>query len=335
MYNQDSGLFYIREGEHTSIQKHFKDLRNNRLSNKKPIKNFAYKTAPEQPTFKPKVSNKTSQIANQRRQKLFSDKKVDVVSILLHPNNVQGNIHRLHQIQQSKMEEEERELTYHPMINAERNRELLANQEEQSMGDRNLDLYFKSKVHMKQDKPTEQYEYEKNAKELTFTPQINRTRDVQPRKRIDQRANEIAMEKQMKLQELQNQRKSQFTTSSQVKDGITYKTPIGGREGAHVSPDGKERNQSPLFKRPIIAQQPQFQMDSDHHAPEMEGHYNEPAQEIPENEQSPRYEQPHDEQPMYEEEYSPEEQHEHHDQMEPEEFEPETQYQEEQQMTPE
>jgi hypothetical protein len=61
------------------------------------------------------------------------------------------------------MEEEERELTYHPMINRERNRQLLGNQEEQSMGDRNLDLYFKSKVHMKQNKPTEQYEYEKNA----------------------------------------------------------------------------------------------------------------------------------------------------------------------------
>jgi hypothetical protein len=67
VYNQETGLFYIREGEHASIQKHFKDLRNNRLSHKKPIKNFAYKTAPEQPTFKPKLSNKTNQISNQRR----------------------------------------------------------------------------------------------------------------------------------------------------------------------------------------------------------------------------------------------------------------------------
>jgi hypothetical protein len=69
------------------------------------------------------------------------------------------------------------------------------------------------------------------------------------------------MEKQIKLQQLQAQRKSEFTTSSQIKDGINYKMPIGGREGAHVSPDGKERNSSPLFKRPMIAQQ-QSQMDA-------------------------------------------------------------------------
>jgi hypothetical protein len=35
------------------------------------------------------------------------------------------------------------------MTNAERNRQLLAKQQEQSMGDRNLDLYFKSKIHLK------------------------------------------------------------------------------------------------------------------------------------------------------------------------------------------
>jgi len=71
------------------------------------------------------------------------------------------------------MEEESKELTYKPKINTVRNRELLAQHEEQSSGDRNLDLYYKSKVHMKQNKTTEEYEYERNIKELTFAPQIN------------------------------------------------------------------------------------------------------------------------------------------------------------------
>jgi len=99
VYDEETGLFYLRENEHVSIQKHFRELRNNRMSSKKPIKNFAYKTAPQAPSFKPKLSKKTTQISKARREKLFADSKnVDVVSILLHPNNVQGNTNRLYQI---------------------------------------------------------------------------------------------------------------------------------------------------------------------------------------------------------------------------------------------
>lgn len=143
----------------------------------------------------------------------------------------------------------------------------------------------------------------------------------------------------MKLQELQAQRRGEFTTSSQIRDGVNYKLPIGGREGAHVSPDGKERNQSPIFKRPLATQQsPQhYQMDKayDQHEQEMEGHpEHEPLHEIPENEQSPRYEQPHDEHPMYEDAYQPDELPEH-DQMDPEHYEPEMDYNHDQALTPE
>jgi len=43
-----------------------------------------------------------------------------------------------------------------------------------SSGDRNVDLYNKSKVHLKKDKPSEEYEFEKNVEELTFKPHINK-----------------------------------------------------------------------------------------------------------------------------------------------------------------
>jgi len=64
VYDEETGLFYIRENEHISIHRHFKELRNNRMSSKKSIRNFAYKTAPEQHSFKPTISEKTTQISN-------------------------------------------------------------------------------------------------------------------------------------------------------------------------------------------------------------------------------------------------------------------------------
>lgn len=122
VYDEETGLFYIREGEHAAIQRHYKDFRNNRLAGKKAVKNYAYKSAPQEPTFKPKLSNKTAQISYNRRQKLFANNQnVDVVSILLHPNNVQGNVNRLQQVHQNKIEEEERELTYKPRTNYHKN----------------------------------------------------------------------------------------------------------------------------------------------------------------------------------------------------------------------
>lgn len=73
VYDEETGLFFIREREHISIQNHFKILRSNRMAQKKPINNYAYKTANEKPTFKPKLHSKTDQYANNRRAKLFAD----------------------------------------------------------------------------------------------------------------------------------------------------------------------------------------------------------------------------------------------------------------------
>jgi hypothetical protein len=47
-----------------------------------------------------------------------------------------------------------------------------------------MDLYYRSNVHMRQNKTSEQYEFEKNAEELTFNPQINRG-SIKHKKRID------------------------------------------------------------------------------------------------------------------------------------------------------
>ena len=134
------------------------------------------------------------------------------------------------------MEEEEKELTYQPKTNSYKNHQMLANQEDQLTGDRNLDLYYKSKVHMKQNKTAEEYNFEKNAQELTFTPQINQKyKPTQPRKRLEQRVNEITYQKQIKLQELAMKDTNRFSVSNQIADGVNYKLPIGGKEGSQLA----------------------------------------------------------------------------------------------------
>jgi len=61
-------------------------------------------------------------MAEQRRKKLFENAgEVDVVNILLHPNNVQGDVSRLQRIQDEKIAKEYSELTLQPETNERRN----------------------------------------------------------------------------------------------------------------------------------------------------------------------------------------------------------------------
>ena len=88
-YDQN-GQFLIREGEHSVIQNHFKLLRLNRLQQKKALTNISNKKKMfEEPTFEPKVSEKSKMLAQRRRDKILTDYRfdnVDIVTILLHPN---------------------------------------------------------------------------------------------------------------------------------------------------------------------------------------------------------------------------------------------------------
>ena len=59
VYEQESGQFYIREGEHIPIQKHFEILRLNRLQTKKPVDSYVEKRLGEQPKYKPKITKKS------------------------------------------------------------------------------------------------------------------------------------------------------------------------------------------------------------------------------------------------------------------------------------
>lgn len=101
VYDEESGIFYLRQGEAQPIQTHFKLLRLNRLHQKKSQSAFAHKRAPYQPEYKPYISPMTKKLADERRQKLYHappDHKIDVVTVLLHPNNVKGDVHRMEMV---------------------------------------------------------------------------------------------------------------------------------------------------------------------------------------------------------------------------------------------
>ena len=56
VYDKDTGLFFIREGEHAPIQQHFNLLKINRLQQKKALKNYQHKKEGEKPKYNPKIS---------------------------------------------------------------------------------------------------------------------------------------------------------------------------------------------------------------------------------------------------------------------------------------
>lgn len=115
VYEPGSGQFYIREGEHIPIQKHFELLRINRLQQKKANDSYVTKRLGEQPKYQPKISQMSKHLAQQRRYKMgLNNQNVDVVEVLLHPENTQGNSSRMERIRQDIREKQDKELTMMP-----------------------------------------------------------------------------------------------------------------------------------------------------------------------------------------------------------------------------
>lgn len=96
--------------------------------------------------------------------------------------------------------------------------------------DRKHQLYEKSKVHLKQNKTSEEYEFEKNAAELTFTPQTNKYK-VDTWKPIEERVYEINAKKHERISVMKSKTIG-FVNSNQVYEGNAHKTPVGGKDGS-------------------------------------------------------------------------------------------------------
>ena len=127
VYDGESGLFYLRLGEAQQVMNHFRLLRLNRLHQKKTQSQYSHKRAAYQPDYKPYISPMTKKLAEERRQKLYHappDHKVDVVTVLLHPNNVKGDVHRMEMVRKEMDDKETGELTLRPRILNRKNIEI-------------------------------------------------------------------------------------------------------------------------------------------------------------------------------------------------------------------
>lgn len=120
----------------------------------------------------------TKKLADERRQKLYHappDHKIDVVTVLLHPNNVKGDVHRMDMVRKEMQDKEDKELTLHPRTLQRRNIEIFQGERQSVTGDRNQDLYLQSKVSERKDKTSNEYWLEREAHECKFQPDTSKS----------------------------------------------------------------------------------------------------------------------------------------------------------------
>ena len=67
VYEEQTGIFYFREGEHLPVQQHFREMHINRYQQKKHPSEFRKKDA--DPQFEPKILEKSKEMASKYRQK--------------------------------------------------------------------------------------------------------------------------------------------------------------------------------------------------------------------------------------------------------------------------
>ena len=87
VYDPETAIFYLREGEHKVVMEHCKLMNLNRVQQKKAVKQYGEKV--KDPTFEPKIDKKSAKIAQQSRSK-YGTKQVDIVSILLNPQTIKS-----------------------------------------------------------------------------------------------------------------------------------------------------------------------------------------------------------------------------------------------------
>ena len=143
VYEEQTGLFFFREGEHKCVAAHFQIMQVNRLQQKKALK-YQNKLN-EDPKFEPKISNKSKKLAENYRKKnqQSGGGPVDIIDLLHNPETIKLKEQKLELMRKAKIDKENEELTYKPKVNSKMNQTLTINHTE---GDHLIDLYKKSKI---------------------------------------------------------------------------------------------------------------------------------------------------------------------------------------------
>jgi hypothetical protein len=160
------------------ISKHFKlmylnRIRHNRDGAKRKKMRVESEIAQDL-TFQPMLSENTQNLAQRYRQKIadnYDGGKITVLDILTAQTNKEQWIE---ETKKELAQKEQEECTFHPMTNE--NVVMKPDESMQSTGDKCFDLYTlaQAKNKQKMDKTRDEYEFEKNANECTFTPNINK-----------------------------------------------------------------------------------------------------------------------------------------------------------------
>ena len=174
VYEEQTGLFFFRENEHVPIQNHFKLMALNRMQQKKGFKEFSHKSKAKEVNFQPKTLNKSKFLAEQFRLKKMQGGQASVVEILLNPDTQREKAMKLELLKREKQAKEDEELTLKPKTNKRMNDMLFYDDQALTSGDRNLDLYQRSKLKEKVNKQSSDYWYEKEAGECKFQPTVNK-----------------------------------------------------------------------------------------------------------------------------------------------------------------
>lgn len=170
--------FYLRKGDHKKVFTHFKAFYVHRvqfvgLDQEYRQSLFDSYDPQSEIKKKPEISEKTAKLAEAKRMKLFGAANlasVSKVEIFLQPKTSQAKIEAK---QKAQIERELEDCTFSPQT---LNYNSLAQKSQLTHGDKCKDLYakkIKGWFVEKIERTTEQYEYDRNKDDLTFTPEIN------------------------------------------------------------------------------------------------------------------------------------------------------------------
>lgn len=176
-------------------------------------------------TFQPLLTENTQSLAQKYRQKIadnYEGGKITVLDILTAQTNKEQWIE---ETKKELAKKEEKECTFHPMTNE--NVQIRQDETMQSTGDKCFDLYRLASVKQKKaDKSKEEYEFEKNANECYFRPNINK--DITRNEEIPHYVNQSSIQKN--LERMERARKEREFKKKMTERGYGDPLPAGNKQ---------------------------------------------------------------------------------------------------------
>ena len=126
VYEEQTGIFYFREGEHVPVVQHFKQMHINRYQQKKPNSDFKKKDV--DPQFEPKILERSKEMASKYRQRQLERVGLDGAQVserqlkkLVDYESLREKELKIERMRRQKEAKEDEELTLQPKTNKKMN----------------------------------------------------------------------------------------------------------------------------------------------------------------------------------------------------------------------